>query len=207
VRKITLVALFVSSLIVATPASATSPRWVRPVPGPVVRTFAPPRSHFGPGHRGVDFAAASGTPVCAVGPGLVTFAGVIAGAGYVVVAHVGGLRTSYAFLSSISVRRGETVDAGAIVGRSGGRGEHHDGNALHLGVRADDRYVDPMTLFTAPGLPRVVHLAPLDGSRRQPGRGARIGQNRPTARSGRPLQCPTASGDSPGQRTQVIARP
>jgi murein DD-endopeptidase MepM/ murein hydrolase activator NlpD len=207
VRKFTLVVLFVSLLIVATPAGATSSPWVRPVSGPVVRPFEPPRSRFGPGHRGVDFAAASGTPVCAAGRGVVTYAGVIAGAGYVVVAHVGGLRTSYAYLSSIAVGRGETVAAGAIVGRTGGRGAQHDGTVLHLGLRAGDRYLDPMTLFGAPDLTSFVHLAPVDGPRQQPGRSPRIGQNPLTVRAGLPLQCPTASGGSPGQRTQVIARP
>ena len=60
-----------------------------------------------PGHRGVDFVAAAGTPVRAANAGEVTFAGNVAGSLHVVVAHPGGLRTSSSFLATIAVRRGQ----------------------------------------------------------------------------------------------------
>jgi hypothetical protein len=92
-----------------------------------------------------------------------------------VIAHAGHLRTSYSFLASVSVRRGETVRAGQAVGTTGGTGEGHDGTVLHLGLRSGDAYLDPMTLFGPPDLTALVHLAPtsvpprpatLDGERR-----------------------------------------
>ena len=82
------------------------------------------------------------------------------GALHVVVAHAGNLRTSYSFLASIAVRRGDVVAAGEIVGTTGGRGEHHDGSVLHFALRSGDTYVDPMVLFRPVDLTAVVHLAP-----------------------------------------------
>jgi Peptidase family M23 len=134
--------------------------WVRPVDGRVVRTFAPPQTRYGRGHLGVDFAATSLTPVSAAGPGVVTFAGAVGDTLHVVVAHDGGLRTSYSFLQSIRVRRGDRVDGGTVVGFSGGHGPEHDGSELHFGLRHGAEYVDPMLLFAPPDLSQIVHLAP-----------------------------------------------
>jgi murein DD-endopeptidase MepM/ murein hydrolase activator NlpD len=142
------------------PAGAAESAWVKPVDGRVVRPFDPPQSRYGAGHLGVDFATAASTSVRSAGPGTVTFSGSIAGSFHVVVAHAGGLRTSYSFLAATAVRRGQTVEAGAIVGTSGGTGTNHDGAVVHLGLRTGETYVDPMQLFTAVDLSAVVHLAP-----------------------------------------------
>jgi len=80
--------------------------WLPPVDGPVVRAFQAPAFAYGPGHRGIDFAAPPGTPVRASGDGVVAFAGSVAGSLHVVVAHDGNLRTTYAFLAGIGVRPG-----------------------------------------------------------------------------------------------------
>ena len=144
--------------------AAASTRWIRPVDGRVVRAFRPPRSAYGAGHLGVDFAAAPGTPVRAAGPGIVVFAGRVGDELDVVVRHAGDLRTTYAFLATVTVHAGERVAAGTVVGRTGGRGTNHDGSVLHLGLRVGDTYVDPMQLFGPPDLGAVVHLAPLDAS-------------------------------------------
>ena len=151
------------------PGLGLQPRWRRPVPGRVVREFRPPRTRFGRGHLGVDFTAAPGTPVGTVGAGRVEFAGDVGRAKYVVVRHPGGLRTSYAFLATIRVRKGQPLRAGAIVGTSGGRGENHESGVFHLGLRRGTAFVDPMQLFAAPGLALRVHLAPDPGPDR-PGR-------------------------------------
>ena len=143
------------------PASATpSAQWVRPVAGAVVRAFDAPRSRFGAGHLGVDFAASRGTQVRAAGAGVVSFAGSVAGALHVVLAHAGDLRTSYSFLATIAVRRGTRVASGDVVGTTGGAGEGHDGTVIHFGLRSGDTYVDPMLLFRPVDLATVVHLAP-----------------------------------------------
>ena len=157
----TLVALaIVSSLAVApAPASAVGV-WMHPVAGRVVHPFRPPATRYGRGHLGVDFSAAPGTPVRAAGAGTVVFAGAVAGGRHVVVRHAGGLRTSYSFLATIRVHTGQRVGRGAVLGTTGGRGEHHDGHVLHLGLRIGDAYVDPMRLFAPGRLPVRVHLVP-----------------------------------------------
>jgi len=141
---------------------ATS-RWWRPVPGRVVHPFRAPVTRFGRGHLGVDFAARPGTPVRAAGPGTVVFAGVVAGVWHVVVAHPGGLRTSYSFLASARVRTGQQVRRGEVVGSTGGHGENHEPGVFHFGLRVAGAYVDPMRLFApavdARDLTTRVHLA------------------------------------------------
>ncbi len=147
------------------PVAAADPlppgAWIHPVEGAVARPFVAPRSRYGPGHRGVDFAAAAGTPVRAANAGTVTFAGAVAGSLHVVVTHTGGLRTSSSFLASIAVRRGQHVARGDVLGLVGGGGEDHTG-VLHFGLRVGQRYVDPMLLFSPPDLTRLIRLVPVD---------------------------------------------
>ncbi len=123
-----------------------------PVDAPVIDPFRAPKSTYGPGNRGLTHDLESGTPVRAAAPGQVVFAGWVAGTQHVTVLHADGLRTSYSFLESVVVRRGETVQSGAIVGL-GGRG-------FHFGVRDGDVYLDPASLF---GVAEVqVRLVPHD---------------------------------------------
>lgn len=152
------VALAADALPVAALAQARA--WVPPVTGPVVRPFVEPIATYAPGHRGVDFAAAAGSAVHASNDGVVSFVGTVAGALHVVVAHDGGIRTSYSFLSSASVGTGDHVERGQVVGRAGGTGEGHGPGLLHFGVRIGDRYVDPMLLFRPRDLTQIVRLVP-----------------------------------------------
>jgi murein DD-endopeptidase MepM/ murein hydrolase activator NlpD len=142
-------------------AAAGTDSWTRPVPGAVVRPFDPPRTRYGPGHLGADLSAAPGTPVEVAGDGVVEYAGVVAKTRHVVVRHAGGLRTSYSFLRSIAVRRGQQLRRGTVVGTTGGVGENHAGRVLHLGLRASGSFVDPMRLFAPPDLSERVRLAPI----------------------------------------------
>src|SRR5262249_51616395 len=112
--------------------------WLRPVDGAVARPFVEPPGPYGPGHPGVDLAVARSTPVRASGDGVVTFAGPVAGSLHVVVAHDGGLRTSYSFLASVAVHAGQNVRRGDVLGGAGGTGEEHDGSVLHFGLRVGD---------------------------------------------------------------------
>ncbi|HEY4396489.1 MAG TPA: peptidoglycan DD-metalloendopeptidase family protein [Acidimicrobiia bacterium] len=170
------VCLVASSLLVGrgSVAGAAPPEpggcgvWMPPVDGPVVRSFQAPAFAYGPGHRGIDFAASSGTPVRASGDGTVAFAGSVAGSLHVVVAHGGNLRTTYAFLAGINVRAGERVARGQVVGVAGSTGPEHDADGLHFGVRVGDRYVDPQRLFAACDLTQLVRLIPADEAPAEP---------------------------------------
>jgi murein DD-endopeptidase MepM/ murein hydrolase activator NlpD len=119
------------------------------LPGAIVRGFEPPAHRYGSGHRGIEFEAASGSEVKAVADGTVTFAGKVANRLYVSVRD-GGRVVTYAYLATISVRRGQRVGVGDPVGATYGR--------WHLGLRVRGEYADPMSLFGGP--PRV-HLVPV----------------------------------------------
>jgi Peptidase family M23 len=194
--------LFVAVLVVlvgavlagtAGPARAApddSGGWMRPVDGQVVRPFDAPSSEYAAGHRGIDFAAAPGTPVRAAGDGVVSFAGSVGGTLHVTLAHDGDLRTSYSFLSSVGVRIGQPVTRGDVVGLTGGVGTDHDGRVLHLGLRSGDRYVDPMLLFRPRDLTELVRLVPAGDPGETPWSPA--GERRALQSS---LHLPTPGGD------------
>jgi murein DD-endopeptidase MepM/ murein hydrolase activator NlpD len=126
---------------VCTPLAGYRP----PVDAPVIDPFRAPPNPFGPGNRGLDYGTPPATPVGAIGPGLVVFAGQVGGRLYVTVQHADGLRSSYAFLAALTVSAGARVARGDVVGRAG--------PSLHLGVRCGGAYLDPATLF--PTLRRV----------------------------------------------------
>ena len=146
----------------APPAPPTCAAWLPPVDGQVARPFQAPAFAYGPGHRGIDLAAPPGTPVRAAGDGVVSFAGSVAGSLHVVVAHDGGLRTTNAFLARADVHTGDRVERGQVVGVAGGTGPEHDAGGLHFGLRLGDRYLDPLSLFEACDLTKLVRLVPVD---------------------------------------------
>ena len=90
---------------------------LRPSPE-VVAGFDPPLDPWGAGHRGVDLLGSAGQPVRAALPGRVSFAGMLAGRGVVVVAH-GDTRTTYEPVAA-DVSVGDTVAAGGRHRAAGG---------------------------------------------------------------------------------------
>lgn len=119
-----------------------------PVDATVVDGFRPPPEPWQAGNRGIDYATAPGAAVAASAAGVVTFAGPVGGSLYVTVAHADGLRTTYAYLATITVSAGDEIAAGGVVGTSAGR--------FHFGVRdAAGSYLDPNQLF-AVGVARLV---------------------------------------------------
>ncbi len=140
-----------------------------PVAGPVIREFEPPAGPFGPGHRGIDIAAHPRSRVRSAGPGVVAFAGRIAGDLHLSIDHPDGVRTSYSFLSHVGVEPGAPVAKGQVVGATGD-GHPAAGPAhLHFGARFAGRYIDPMLLLARGSLVGLIRLAPLqEGSSRAP---------------------------------------
>lgn len=112
---------------------------------PVLRPFDPPTDPWGAGHRGVDLGGRVGDRVRAALAGRVTFAGVIAGRGVVVIDH-GPTRTTYEPVLA-TVRVGDAVARGQPLGTLGLAGSHClPAACLHWGWIRADTYLDPLLL-------------------------------------------------------------
>ncbi|MBT1074248.1 M23 family metallopeptidase [Geobacter grbiciae] len=114
-----------------------------PVNGPITSGVGWRVDPFGSGrlvyHRGIDIAVPVGTPVRATRRGRIAFAAVHGGHGAtVIIEHDNGGRTLYGHNSSLSVRRGELVDAGTVVALSGNSGRS-TGPHIHYEVLAGGR--------------------------------------------------------------------
>lgn len=126
---------------------ASSYRWPLDGRPAVVRRFAPPAQPWLPGHRGVDLAASPGAVVRAAGPGVVRFAGPLAGRGVVSIDHPGGLRTTYEPVRP-TVHQGQAVGAGDQIGiLDAGHIDCPVPACLHWGLRAGESYLDPLSLL------------------------------------------------------------
>ena len=113
-------------------------------------------------HLGVDYGAATGTPVRTVGDGVVNFAGVQNGFGNVVmVNHSGNTTTVYAHLSKINVRPGQRVQQGENIGLVGATG-WATGPHLHFEFRVNGVHKDPLTLArSTTSVPLAASVKPL----------------------------------------------
>lgn len=136
---------------VVSPTAGSRVAYRPPVDATVIDGFRPPGTPWGPGNRGVDYATRPGGAVRAAADGIVSFAGQVGGTLHVTISHADGVRTSYSFLGSIAVRRGESVRQGQRIASAGER-------PLHFGARRGTVYIDPRSLFTTG--PVRVHLVP-----------------------------------------------
>jgi len=104
-------------------------------------------------HKGVDFAAARGTPIMAAGDGVVERAGPYGTFGnYVRIRHAQGYKTAYAHMNAVKkgVRTGVRVRQGDIIGYVGSTGRS-TGPHLHYEVHLKDKPVNPQSLKIATG--------------------------------------------------------
>ncbi len=96
-------------------------------------------------HKGVDFAAPSGTPIYAAASGTVTSAGYSGNAGnLLVINHGNGLATYYMHCSKIYVSAGQKVEKGQNVAAVGSTG-NSTGPHLHFQVMVNGTPVNPLT--------------------------------------------------------------
>jgi murein DD-endopeptidase MepM/ murein hydrolase activator NlpD len=135
-----------------------------PVTGAVVRGFDARAGPFGPGHRGIDISAPVGATVRAPAAGRIGFAGPVAGTTWVSLLVAPGVRVTLGpLLDPVTAGR---VSSQAPLGRLGPghrAGSTEDagsgvGVTLHLSVRVDGVYVDPLAYLI--DRPRA-RLAPL----------------------------------------------
>ena len=103
-------------------------------------------------HNGVDLAAPTGTPVYATADGMVEMAQYYGSYGnYVQIGHGGDMETRYAHLSSYTVRDGEQVRKGDLIGYVGSTGRS-TGPHLHYEVRVSSEPVNPIPYMVAHSL-------------------------------------------------------
>lgn len=131
--------------------------FVLPIPGSYVSTgYKAGGSLWSSGsHTGVDFHAASGTSVHAVGSGTVVTTGWGGAYGNQVVLKMhDGTYTMYGHLSSIGVSVGQTVTPGQQIGLSGATG-NTTGPHLHFEARTTAEYgsdIDPVAYLRSHGV-------------------------------------------------------
>lgn len=108
-------------------------------------------------HKGIDYAAPTGTRVRAAGNAVVSFAGRKGGYGKVVILdHPGAYTTVYAHLSRIAVRRGQRVDQNDTIGFVGSTG-WATGPHLHYEFRISGKPRNPFTIAMPAALPLPPH--------------------------------------------------
>ena len=112
-----------------------------------------PVSGYNSMHRGVDFAAPTGTPIIAAGSGVVTEAGWYSSYGrYIRIRHNSTYDTAYAHMSRIArgVRPGARVEQGQVIGYVGSTGRS-TGPHLHYEILVNNRKVNPLTVSLPTG--------------------------------------------------------
>jgi murein DD-endopeptidase MepM/ murein hydrolase activator NlpD len=105
-------------------------------------------------------AASPGAAVVAAGPGVVTYAGTLAGRGVVTVTH-GTLRTTYEPVRA-TVATGDRVHAGQQIGVLDGAGHCASQACLHWGLLRGDTYLNPLSLLSR-GPSRLLPVWPFRG--------------------------------------------
>ncbi|MBO3663997.1 murein hydrolase activator EnvC family protein [Microbacterium stercoris] len=162
-----LAALVLGAALLSAPAPAsgatdspqrieTAEAWRWPVADGVriVRPWTAPAHAYAPGHRGIDLKAEPGAEALAPAGGVIAFRGRVVDRPLVTIDHGGGLVTTLEPVAS-ELSPGDVVHRGQVVGRVAAGG-HVEAGALHLGVRLDGEYVNPMLLLG--GVPRAILL-------------------------------------------------
>jgi murein DD-endopeptidase MepM/ murein hydrolase activator NlpD len=127
--------------------------WITPTQGNITSNFGEHRSVNGGAyfaHTGLDIANAEGTPVYAAATGKVAMAQQLYLYGNsIIIDHGTGVFTDYSHLSSMTVKAGQMVNRGDLIGYMGttgfSSGPHLHWEAIIRNVRVDPRH------FTAPG--------------------------------------------------------
>lgn len=123
------------------PMNSTEFRW--PVRGRVVQNFGPQQG--GGKNDGINIAVPDGTPVKAAENGVVAYAGSeLKGYGnLVLIRHDNDYVTAYAHNKDISVKRGDKVTRGQVIGKAGQSGNVAQPQ-LHFEIRKGSNPVDPL---------------------------------------------------------------
>jgi len=96
--------------------------------------------------------------------GTVAFSGWVGGQLFISIDHADGVRTTYSWLSAVSVKKGDRVRKGGPIGRTGHGHPEVATPHLHFGARIGSTYIDPMLLLTGGSVVGLIRLAPLAGA-------------------------------------------
>ena len=114
---------------------------------PILKIYRP--------HHGIDYAAATGTPVSATADGTVRFAGYKGNYGkLIIISHRNGYQTYYGHLSRIksNVHKGKKVRQDDLIGYVGTTGMA-TGPHLHYEMRMDKTPINPLSVKSIAGKP------------------------------------------------------
>ena len=117
-------------------------------------------------HKGVDIGAPQGAKLIAVADGEITFTSFLGGGGYTITITIGNMKVSYCHCSpNYIVKVGDLVKQGQVIGEVGPKNvygvpgnQYKDSNGnptngattgphLHLGIRVNNNYVNPLNYF------------------------------------------------------------
>lgn len=107
---------------------------------PILKIYCP--------HHGVDYAAPVGTPISAIGDGVVTFAGWKGGYGRLIyLKHSNGYQSGYGHLSGFArgIKKGKRVHQGQLIGYVGNTGRS-TGPHLHFEMKRNGRFINPLQI-------------------------------------------------------------
>ncbi|MDR0329385.1 MAG: peptidoglycan DD-metalloendopeptidase family protein [Rickettsia sp.] len=105
-------------------------------------------------HKGVDFAAPTGTPIYAAGNGVITEIGWKSGYGkFIQIKHSQNLSTAYAHASNFAknLKPGSIVKQGQVIAYVGSTGRT-TGPHLHYEVKIGGKNINPMHVKSTPGI-------------------------------------------------------
>jgi hypothetical protein len=110
----------------------------------ITSRFGQQESFRSSGHSGIDFAMNLGEPIRSIKEGIVTVKdyGNINAGKTVFVKWEDGKTAIYGHLNDFSVKNGQHVQAGDLLGHAGNTG-HSFGNHLHFGLKENGKFIDP----------------------------------------------------------------
>lgn len=132
-------------------------RWPSPTASgfSIQRLFDLPRGEYQAGHRGIDIRASQGDEVRAPTSGTVHFAGDVVDRGVLTIERADHTLVSFEPVSA-SVLVGDQIQVNDLLGSVSGA-SHCGTSCLHVGVRVDNHYVNPLRYFFA-GRPQLLPL-------------------------------------------------
>lgn len=126
--------------------------WLWPVDGVITSQWGErqnPLLHKQEFHDGLDIAVAEGTKVVAVRSGRVTEVRTSATYGRLLKYETeDGYEVMYAHLSEVLVNKGEEVQQGQVIARSGNTGLS-TGPHLHYSIQKDGEWLDPLSFLSS----------------------------------------------------------